>query len=119
MGVGYATNPAVFDKEVTILKEFVIQDESNTPVSHWHPMARVRASIEPLSGRDYWLAAQSQSEASVSIIIRYIKGITDRMHIKYASEDGEVIYEMKSPPINYKEQNLYLELMCRELSTND
>ena len=116
--VDYAVNPAVFDKEITILKEYTVLDESNTPQSKWHPFAKVRASIDPLSGREYWQAAQAQGEASVRILIRYRKGITDRMHFRYDGEDGTVIYEMKSPPINYREQNIYLELMCKELSTN-
>ena len=118
MAVDYAINPAVFDKEVTILKEYTVFDETNTPQSKWHPFAKVRASIEPLSGREYWQAAQAQGEASIRIIIRYRKGITDRMHFRYDSEDGSVVYEMKSPPINCREQNMYLELMCKELSTN-
>ena len=118
MAVDYATNPAVFDKQVTILKEHTLLDEMNNPRSVWHPFARVAAAVEPISGREYWQAAQSQGEAAVRIVIRYRSGITDRMHLRYESEDGPVIFEMKSPPINYREQNKYLELMCREYSAN-
>lgn len=119
MATDFIDNPAVLDKRVTLYKEVMILDALNTPQSKWHPVAKVWASIEPISGREYFQAAQSQSEASVRIVIRYRKGITDRMRLKYYSEDGETLFELKSPPINYREQNKFLELMCKEKSTND
>ena len=105
MAVDYSTNPAVFDKTLVILKEHIIQDTYGAPQSIWHPFARVMASIEPISGREYWQASQSQSEATVRVIIRYRSGITDRMRLLYNRPDGPVLYELKSPPINYLESN--------------
>lgn len=117
MPVDYSTNPAVFNKQLTILKEHIVKDAYGAPQSVWHPFAQVMAAIEPLSGREYWQASQSQAEATVRIIIRYRSGITDRMRLRYESLDGPVTYEMRSPPINYLEGNRYLQLMCREFST--
>ena len=119
MATDFLYNSAVFDKRVTLIKEVIVRDDLNTPQSKWHPVAKVWASIEPISGREYWSAVQSNSESSVRIVIRYRQGITSRMRVKYESEDGTVVYEMSSPPINYREQNEYLELMCKEKSTND
>lgn len=119
MAVDYSTNPAVLDKEVTILKEHIVYDEFHNPKSVWHPFARVRVALEPLTGREYWVASQSQSEGSVRISMRYRKGIDDRVRFVYDSEDGRVVFEVKSPPINIREQNRYLEIMCRELSEHD
>lgn len=119
MATDFLYNSAVFDKRVTLIKEVIVRDDLNTPQSKWHPVAKVWASIEPISGREYWSAAQSNSESSVRIVIRYRQGITSRMRVKYESEDGTVVYETSSPPINYREQNEYLELMCKEKSTND
>lgn len=119
MAVDYATNPAVFDKEVTILKEVIVHDDFHSPRSRWHPFAKVRVALEPLTGREYWVASQSQSEGSIRITMRYRKGITDRVRFLYESEDGSVVFEVKSPPINIREQNQYLEIMCRELSDHD
>ena len=119
MPTDFLNNPAVFDKRVTLIQEVIIRDEFNTPQSKWHPMAKVWASIEPISGREYWSASQSNSEASVRIVIRFRQGISSRMRVKYESEDGTIVYETSSPPINYREQNEYLELMCKEKSTND
>lgn len=116
MSVDYSTNPAVFNKLVTLLNEYVIPDSYGTPQSVWHPFATVMASIEPLSGREYWQAAQSQSESSLKIIIRYIPGVTSRTRILYNGLEGQKTYEMRSPPINLMEANRYLQLMCRELS---
>lgn len=118
MAVPYDTNPAVFDKEVILLKEVEKLSEFGTPKSFWHPMTKIKASIEPLSGREYWTASQAQGEATVRIVIRYMDGITSRMRVLYKDDDGDRIYEMKSPPINKLESNRYIELMCKEL-TND
>lgn len=118
MAVNYELNPAVFDKEVVLLEEHIVTSEFGTPRSYWHPVARAKASIEPISGREYWTASQSQGEASVRIIIRYRDGVNSRMRVLYKSRDGDVVFEMKSPPINKLEANGYLELMCRELINN-
>lgn len=119
MTVDYATNPAVFNKQVVILTEKIVFDEYQTPRSFWHPLAKVMASIEPLSGREYWQASQAQAEATVRVIIRYRDGITDRTRLRYEGVDGVTIYELRSPPINYLESNRFLLLMCRELSGNN
>ena len=117
MPVDYSTNPAVFNKQLVLLKEHIVPDAYGTPQSVWHPFAQVMASIESISGREYWHASQAQAEATVRIIIRYRSGINDRMRLRYESPEGPVTYEMRSPPINYLESNRYLQLMCRELST--
>ena len=117
MPVDYSTNPAVFNKQLVLLKEHIVPDTYGTPQSVWHPLAQVMASIQPISGREYWQASKAQAEATVRIIIRYRSGINDRMRLRYESPEGPVTYEMRSPPINYLESNRYLQLMCRELST--
>lgn len=116
MAVNYELNPAVFNKEVILLDEKLVESDFGTPKSYWYPIAKVKASIEPISGKEYWTASQSQGEASVRIMIRYRDGITNRMRILYRGRDKDTTYEMKSPPINKLEGNMYLELMCRELS---
>lgn len=116
MAVDYRTNPAVFDKVVTILAQRQVRDEFNNSRSVWHPWAVVRASLEPLTGREYWQASQSQQVGSIRLVMRYRKGINDQMRFKYESNDGPIILEVKSPPINVLMQNQFLEIMCRELS---
>lgn len=118
MATDFINNPGALDKLVTLIKEVTVLDAFNTPQSKWHPYAKVWASIEPISGREYWSAAQSQSESSVRIVIRYRDGVTTRTRVRYESDDGVVDFELKSPPINYREQNQFLELMCREKATD-
>lgn len=116
MAVQYTHNSYTLNKDVTILKEYQKQSSFGAPEYFWHPVAQVRASIEPLNGREYWIASQSQGEASVRIVIRYRDGVTNRTRLLYKSRDGDVVYELKSPPINKLEANQWLELMCKELS---
>ena len=119
MSVDYATNPSTFDKRLTIFAEKVVFDEYNNPKSLWHPFAVVMAAIEPMVGREYWQAAQSQSEGSFRITMRFRKGITDRIRFKYEGDEGVRWFEAKSPPINIREHNQYLEIMCKEVVAND
>lgn len=116
MPVDYKTNPAVFDKEVTILAQVQVQDSYGSSRSVWHPFAKARVSLEPLTGREYWRASMSQSEGTIRLVMRYRKGITDQMRFQYDSDDGPIVLEVKSPPINVLERNEYLEIMCREFS---
>lgn len=115
MAVDYASNPAVFDKRVTILRQVQIRDSYNNSRSAWHPFAVVMASLEPLTGREYWVASQSQAEGTIKLVMRYRKGINDQMRFRFETEDGVKTLEVKSPPINVLEQNQYLIIMCREL----
>lgn len=120
MATNYDFNPAVFDKRVVLLKEIVKVGEFGSPQSYWQPFARVWASIEPMSGKEYWTASQSQGEASIRIVIRYIGELTNRMRVLYKRKDGtNTTFELKSPPINKLEGNKYIELMCRELAENE
>lgn len=119
MATDFIENPGVLDKRVTILREHIVYDEFNSPQSRWHPVAKVWSSIEPISGREYWNAAQSQGEASVRIVIRFRPDVSSRMRVKYEGENGVKVFELSSPPINYREQNQFLELMCKERATND
>lgn len=116
MPVDYKTNPSVFDKEVTILAQYQITDSFGNSRSVWHPFAKARVSLEPLTGREYWQASMSQSEGTIRVIMRYREGINDQMRFVYESNDGPVTLEVKSPPINILERNEYLEIMCREFS---
>lgn len=115
MAVDYQSNPYVFDRIVTVLQQWQIRDSYNNAKSVWHPFAIIRASLEPLTGREYWVASQSQAEGTIKLTMRYRRGITDQMRFQYETQDGLKTLEVKSPPINILEQNKYLVIMCREL----
>lgn len=115
----FSHNPGVLDKKVTLMRRRLVIDKSGAPQNTWFPVCDVMAAIEPISGREYWMAAQSNREATVRIVIRYREGINDSMRVLYKAKDRVKVYEMKSVPINTNEENRYLQLMCNEIENED
>lgn len=114
MAYDYETNPGALNKRILLLREHVRIDDYGSPVSYWHPFKYVYASIEPLTGREYWQAQQAHDEATIKIIMRYSSDINGRLRVQYTTNTNTVEYEMKSPIINVQTNDSYLVLMCRE-----
>lgn len=113
-----SSNIGEMNKVVTLLKRITVKDSAGAPAYVWHPFATVPAMIEPVSGREYWSAAQSNREATVRVTIRYMDGIEDSMRVLYKANDRLKVYEMTSLPINGKEGCEFLQLMCNEIEND-
>jgi len=94
---------------VTIQKPVITHDNIGQEVESWQEVAIVWASIEPLSGKEYFNAQQVNSEISTKVCIRYMAGITSKMRIVFKTH----IYNILSV-INFEERNIYLQLLCSE-----
>lgn len=76
----------------------------------WKDVATVWASVEAVSGRDFFAARQEQSEVTHKVTIRYRDDVTGQMRILH----GGKIFTIVAPlPDN---RNTRLVLMCREAS---
>jgi len=75
----------------------------------WHPFCYMWASIEPLSGREYFAAAQAQSEVSHKITMRYKSGIKPHYRILW----NDRVFDILSI-LNIREENRELVLYCSE-----
>lgn len=73
------------------------RDGFGQAIETWTQFAVVYGSIEPMSGRERFLAAQTQAEATYRGRIRWISGLTAKMrisfdekiyHITYIADDG-------------------------------
>ena len=76
----------------------------------WNDVATVWAAIDPVSGREFYAAEQSQSEVTHKIRCRYRPGLTTAMRIKL----GNRLFQIVSI-INWEERGESLLLMCKEL----
>lgn len=76
----------------------------------WETVVFRWASIEPLSGRELWLAQQVQSQVSHRIRMRYLQGVKSLDRLKH----GGRIFNIASV-INVDEANRELELMTVEV----
>lgn len=77
---------------------------------NWEDAFTVRVGIFPISGREALTEEVRRGEISHRIQLRYREGIDNRMRIKF----GDRIFEIISPPINSKELNHELYLICKE-----
>lgn len=75
----------------------------------WKKFTEVRASVEPLQGREYFSGPFQMGENIVRVRIRYIDGVTRKMRIKY----GNRVFDIYSV-IDSMESHRELQLMCKE-----
>ena len=75
----------------------------------WREFATALASIEALSGREYFAAAQTANAVSHRVTVRYVPGVTPRMRVVYGSR----VFSVESA-INLEERGRWLQLMCTE-----
>ncbi len=98
------------DKRVTLRSKVVAQDAWGAPVETWSDVAIVWAAVEPLSGREFFAAAQVQAEQMQRITIRYRTGVTTAMRVAWAGRLFDI-----TAVIDWRERHEALQLMCREL----
>ncbi|HMU15816.1 MAG TPA: phage head closure protein [Thauera aminoaromatica] len=82
----------------------------------WTDVAEVWASIEPIAGREYFAAAQVQSEVTTRIRLRHRPDLTAKLRVVFVSEPGSPglvhVYDVLSV-INWQERDREVHLMCR------
>lgn len=104
-------NPGILRHRITIQEERDGgKNRFNEQIKTWEDIATVWASIEPISGREYWAGQQVQSEITHRIRIRYRPGIKPAMRVLYQNR----LFEIESV-IDYQERHEFLQLMCKEV----
>ena len=78
--------------------------------SAWGNVATVWAAIDPISGREFYAAEQSQSEVTHKIRCRFRPGYTTDMRILYGERKFKII-----SILNWEERRESLLIMCKEL----
>lgn len=76
----------------------------------WVTFATVRASVEPLQGREYMSASGERAEATTRFRLRYLPGVTASMRVLF---EGRV-FVLVSPPIDPNMQHRESHLMTVE-----
>lgn len=90
------------------------QDDFGDPLqaddANWVHVATVWAAVNPISGREFYAAEQSQSEVSHKISCRYRTGLDTAMRITCGSRRFKII-----SIIDWEERHESLLIMCKEL----
>lgn len=94
---------------ITIQNLVIIKDNIGQELEEWQDIATIWASVEPLSGKEYFNAQQTNSKVSTKITIRYLSGVTSEMRIIFQKHTYNIL-----SVINFEERNIYLQLLCAE-----
>lgn len=85
-------------------------DPLQTDDANWADAATMWAAIDPISGREFYAAEQSQSEVSHKIRCRYRTGLDTAMRITYGKRRFKII-----SLIDWEDRHESLLLMCKEV----
>lgn len=95
---------------VTLQESISSKDSFGAEIETWSDTATVWASIEPLSGKEYFAAQQVNAEINTKITIRYRAGVQSTMRLAFQNRQFDIL-----SVINTEEKKLELILMCREV----
>ena len=94
---------------ITFQKPIETPDGHKGHTVSWQNVVTVWASVEPLTGREYFYSHQIKAEVSHRVKTRYRTDITVKMRGKF----GERILAIESI-LDKKERREELEILCRE-----
>jgi SPP1 family predicted phage head-tail adaptor len=96
---------------ITIQEPVTARNNYGEAITTWTAVATVWASVEPLSGREFFAAEHVQSEVTHRVRMRWQSGITPDMRVLF---EGRVL--KIEAVINYSERRTDLQLMCQEVA---
>ncbi len=99
-------------QRVTIQKDTPVQDGYGQPVPVWSTHLTRWAAVEPLTGREYFTAQQTQAEVTTRIRVRWSSGhgITPKMRVSWSGRLFEIDSVLE--PVSARRE---LHLMCTEV----
>jgi len=100
---------------ITIQQNTPGKDTRGGPTEAWTTFKTVRARIEPKTGYERWAANQIYSEATGSIIMRYVPGVTAKMRAVMSAGGANRVFEFL-PPLNTEEKNVELVIPFKEVT---
>lgn len=102
-------NAGKYRHYVTIQSPTESQSGTGQIVVSYETLARVWASVEPLSGKEKLQSDQTSGETTLRVRCRFVSGVTNDSRVIQGSRTLEV-YHVN----NIDELNVELELLCRE-----
>lgn len=96
---------------VTIQQKAVTRDSYGAEVVTWQDVATTWGAVEPLSGREYLAALQTQAEVTTRIRLRYRSDVTLQPEMR-ATWTGHVYDILAIVEVETRQREVHL--MCRE-----
>jgi len=96
------------NQRITLQQRAATQDGLGQAAGVWQDVATVWGRAQPLRGREFFAAGQTQAAAEVKFTIRYRAGLLPSMRVLWRGQP----HDMVAPPIEVEGGREYLELMC-------
>ena len=94
-------------QRITLQQRDSGKDTFGQQVTTWTTVATVWAKAEPLTGREFFQAGQTQSAVDVRFSIRYRTDVLPAMRVQWRNENYEIVAVIDTDAARDK-----LELMC-------
>jgi len=104
---------ALLDKRITLQQPTPTRNALGEPAIAWTDFATVWAGVQPIQGREFWAQQQVQSDVTVRVRMRFLRGVNSAMRIKYGDRVLNII-----SVIDPNERHAELQLMCSEGANN-
>ena len=100
-------NAGQLDQRITLQSKVAGVDSLGQDSTTWADVATVWAQAQPIRGREFFAAGQTQSEVSVRFRIRYRSDVTEQMRVLWRSvaHDIEAVIQTNGDKTG-------IELMC-------
>lgn len=85
-------------------------DSYGAITEEWVDVTTVWAEIEPLSGKEFFVAQQVNSQVDIKIRIRYISGVMPQMRVLYGTRTFSIV-----SVLDIEERHREIHLMCKEV----
>lgn len=86
------------------------QDGYGAPNGTWTEVLRTRASFDPLIGKEYYAAQETQSKVEVKFRLRYRDGIQNSYRVSHNGIDYDIL-----SAVNVEGRNRELLLYCKKV----
>jgi SPP1 family predicted phage head-tail adaptor len=106
----YRVNPGELRHIISFQKLVDSQNEFGEVVNEWVEVAKTRAGVYPISGKEFFSAEKVTSEVSHKLHIRFLPNISPDLRIQFNDRYFHII-----SVINFQEKNIELQLLCKEL----
>lgn len=107
-------NPGAYRQTIWIMKNGYTTDDVGNQVAAKEPYLRCHAYVNNLSGKEYWEAAQAQSENTVIFTLRYCKALSDMNTREYAILwDGKEYNIASIDNVQYKSETIKIRATAK------
>jgi len=84
-------NPGELKHRVTIQERSVTRDTDGGESESWVDFATVWAAVEPLQGREFFAAQQTNSEVTGKVRLRYLAGVKPTMRVLFGARVFDIL----------------------------